>query len=65
MLRDEGEAYAHRLMQAGVTVTGVRYPGTIHDFLLLNPIAGSSPTRGAVAQITDTLRGVLQLDRIP
>src|SRR5919198_3382874 len=30
--------------------------GTIHDFLLLNPIAGSGPTCAAVAQVTDTLR---------
>jgi acetyl esterase len=44
----------------GVTVIAVHYLGTIHDFLLLNPIAGSSPTRGAVAQITGTLRGVLE-----
>ena len=43
VLRDEGEAYAHRLMQAGVKVTAVRYMGTIHDFLLLNPIAGTTP----------------------
>jgi acetyl esterase len=63
VLRDEGEAYAHRLMQAGVTVTAVRYLGTIHDFLLLNPIADTTPTRGAVAQITDTIRSLLQLDR--
>jgi acetyl esterase/lipase len=63
VLRDEGEAYAHRLMQAGVRVTADRYLGTIHDFLLLNPIAGTSPTRGAVAQITDTLRGVLGSER--
>jgi acetyl esterase/lipase len=63
VLRHEGEAYAHRLMQAGVTVTAVRYLGTIHDFLLLNPIAATTPTRGAVAQITDAIRSVLQLDR--
>ena len=63
VLRDEGEAYAHRLMQAGVRVTADRYLGTIHDFLLLNPIAGTTPTRGALAQVTDTLRGVLELGR--
>jgi acetyl esterase/lipase len=39
VLRDEGEAYAHRLMGAGVMVIATRYLGTIHDFLLLNPIA--------------------------
>lgn len=56
VLRDEGEAYAHRLLEAGVAVTAVRYLGAIHDFVLLNPIAGSLPTRAAVAQAASTLR---------
>jgi acetyl esterase len=37
VLRDEGEAYAHKLIEAGVPVTGLRYHGTIHDFVMLNP----------------------------
>jgi acetyl esterase len=47
-------------MQAGVRITANCYLGTIHDFLLLNPIAATTPTRGAVTQITDTVRGVLE-----
>ena len=35
VLRDEGEAYAHKLIEAGVQVTGLRYHGTIHDFVML------------------------------
>jgi hypothetical protein len=35
---DEGEAYAHKLTEAGVQVTAVRYLGTVHDFMLLNAI---------------------------
>ena len=39
VLRDEGEAYARRLLQAGVPTTSVRYNGTLHDFMMLNPRA--------------------------
>jgi acetyl esterase len=56
VLRDEGEAYAHKLLEAGVPVTAVRYLGAIHDFVLLNPIAHSLPTRAAIAQATAALR---------
>ena len=38
MLRDEGEAYARMLDEAGVDVTCVRYNGAIHDFALLNAL---------------------------
>ena len=41
VLRDEGEAYAHKLIEAGVPVTGVRYHGTIHDFVMVNPITNT------------------------
>ncbi|HKD74653.1 MAG TPA: alpha/beta hydrolase fold domain-containing protein, partial [Ktedonobacterales bacterium] len=56
VLRDEGEAYAHKLMAAGVRVTATRYLGTIHDMLLLNPIADTPAPRAAIAQATDMLR---------
>lgn len=58
VLRDEGEAYARKLSQAGVPVTQVRYGGTIHDFVLLNPITGT-PRRAAIAQAASYLRSVL------
>jgi acetyl esterase len=37
-IRDEGEAYARKLMAAGVAVTATRYLGTIHAFMSLNPL---------------------------
>ncbi|MFH8371015.1 alpha/beta hydrolase [Streptomyces sp. NPDC018031] len=38
VLRDEGEAYAARLREAGVTVTAVRVLGIVHDFLMLDSL---------------------------
>lgn len=58
VLRDEGEIYGRKLAAAGVNVTSVRYNGTIHDFMLLNPIAETPAVRGAVAQSIAYLRGV-------
>jgi len=56
VLRDEGEAYANKLRQAGVRVTAVRFQGTIHDFVMLNALAHSAATRGAIALATAWLR---------
>jgi acetyl esterase len=55
-LRDEGEAYARRLKEAGVKVDAVRYNGTIHDFVLLNALRRVPSTEAAIAQINDGLR---------
>lgn len=38
VLRDDGEAYARRLREAGVPVTCQRYDGMIHSFMLLNAV---------------------------
>lgn len=59
VLRDEGERYGRHLAAAGVNVTSVRYNGTIHDFLLLNPITTTPAVRGAVSQSVDFLRQIL------
>lgn len=58
-LRDEGEAYARKLIQAGVRVTVTRYVATIHDFVMLNPLAGCPATRAAIAQANGVLREAL------
>jgi len=56
VLRDEGEAYAHKLAQAGVPVTAVRYLGTMHDFVMINELAETTATRSALALAISTLR---------
>ena len=56
VLAAEGQAYARRLTQAGVRTTHARYSGTIHDFALLNPIAGTPAVRAAIAQAGQFLR---------
>jgi acetyl esterase len=59
ILQDEGEEYAGKLAQAGVRVTAVRYNQTIHDFAMLNPLAGTPAARGAIQQAISALRGAL------
>jgi acetyl esterase len=59
VLRDEGEAYAHKLMEAGVVVTAVRYHGTIHDFVMLNPITKTPAARAAIEQASQVLKNML------
>jgi acetyl esterase len=56
VLRDEGEAYALKLLEAGVRVTAVRYHGTIHDFVMLNAIADDPAPRGAIEQASQMLK---------
>src|SRR5258707_1758832 len=56
VLRDEGEAYANKLREAGVRVTAVRFQGTIHDFVMLNALAQSAARQGAIALAMAWLR---------
>ncbi len=58
VLRDEGEAYAHRLMEAEVEVTAVRFLGTFHDFMMLNRLAKTPATRGAIELATTYFRKI-------
>lgn len=59
ILQDEGEAYALKLAQAGVRVTSVRYNQTVHDFVMLNPLADTPAVRGAIEQAISSLRRAL------
>jgi acetyl esterase len=49
VLRDEGEAYANRLREAGVRVCSARFQGICHDFVMLNSLSGTTAARGAIA----------------
>jgi acetyl esterase len=45
-LRDQGEAYAERLRDAGVSVTARREPGLVHNFLLWDTISPACAAAG-------------------
>ncbi|GLW01473.1 alpha/beta hydrolase [Streptomyces lavendulae] len=59
VLRDEGEAYAARLREAGVPVTALRALGTIHDFVMLDALRDTRAARLALRLATGTLREAL------
>ncbi|KPW24100.1 Lipase [Pseudomonas cannabina pv. alisalensis] len=56
VLRDEGEAYARKLDQAGVPATAVRYNGMIHDYGLLNVVSQVPAVRSAILQASQELK---------
>lgn len=59
VLRDEGEAYARKLIAAGVPTTSVRYNGTLHDFMMLNPVRSTAAAGAAIAQAIEALKTAL------
>ncbi|MEU9246012.1 alpha/beta hydrolase [Streptomyces sp. NPDC048385] len=59
VLRDEGEAYANKLREAGVPVTAVRFQGIIHDFVMLDALRGTRAAQAAISLAVHTLHAAL------
>ena len=59
VLRDEGEAYARKLIIGGVEVTALRALATCHDFAMLNPLAATPATRAAIRLASQKLSEAL------
>jgi acetyl esterase len=59
VLRDEGEAYAARLREAGVPTTALRCRGTIHGFVMFDAMRDTDATRDAMCTTVGTLRNAL------
>jgi acetyl esterase len=57
-LRDEGEAYARKLAEAGVTVELKRFPGLIHGFF--NMIEAGQVKRAAIDEVVGKLAAALR-----
>jgi acetyl esterase/lipase len=59
VLRDEGQAYGHKLDEAGVDVISIQYVGQIHDMALLNPIHDLPSTRAEFRHAAADLKHLL------
>lgn len=55
VLRDEGEAYARKLAEAGVPVTGKQFIGTLHGFILRDGLDDTQATQDAIDLAGKTL----------
>lgn len=59
-LRDDTEAYAHKLMQAGNTVSAMRILGTIHGFLTIKALKDDPVTKTCISIIVTQLKTIFE-----
>lgn len=59
VLRDEGEAFAARLREAGVKATNARFGGIVHDFVMVNALHDTEAAKHALMLATASLRAAL------
>lgn len=63
VLRDEGEQFAHKLMQIDIDVTAIRYLGTIHDFVMLSPLQNTPATKSAISLVAGNLKRIFEVKK--
>ena len=62
-LCDEGEAYAKRLIEAGVETTATRYDGMIHGFFSMGAVVDKGQM--AVDEASEALRSACAMSNAP
>lgn len=63
ILRDEGEQYAKKLIEAGVEVTSLRVLAIYHDFALLNALDQTEATKTTVTLVSQKLTQAFSRER--
>jgi acetyl esterase len=61
ILRDEGEAYGAKLLEAGVETAGIRVTGAIHGFMSM-PVPETPQYRSALTSAIDFIKVQLKLN---
>jgi acetyl esterase len=56
VLRDEGEAFAQKLADAGIPTSAVRFGGVLHGFMVIDQLAGERQASSAMALLALQLR---------